>query len=140
MTSLEVEANNKGLELQLKLEEVERMKAEHQKEVQALEEERNGLEKEVRESRHKIDELEEKVVLVDPVKANAQEAELRDLRCKVEELQAGCDERTLQANDSMHIAELLCGAEQQLNETREQLRMSVEQVEVMKKVQVAEVT
>ena len=46
MTSLEVEANNKGLkglELQLKLEEVERMKAEHQKEVQALEEERNGL-------------------------------------------------------------------------------------------------
>ena len=50
MTSLEVEANNKGLkglELQLKLEEVERMKAEHQKEVQALEEERNGLEKEV---------------------------------------------------------------------------------------------
>ena len=40
----------------------------------------------------------------------------------------------------MHIAELLRGAEQQLNETREQLRMSVEQVEVMKKVQVAEVT
>merc|ERR1712037_895553 len=76
----------------------------------------------------------------DPVKANAQEAELRDLRCKVEELQAGCDERTLQANDSMHIAELLRGAEQQLNETREQLRMSVEQDEVMKKVQVAEVT
>ena len=40
----------------------------------------------------------------------------------------------------MHIAELLRGAEQQLNETREQLRMSVEQVEVMKKMQVAEVT
>ena len=37
----------------------------------------------MRESRHKIDELEEKAVLVDPVKANAQEAELRDLRCKV---------------------------------------------------------
>ena len=50
MTSLEVEAQNrglKGLEFQLKLEELERMKAEHQKEVQALEEERNGLEKEV---------------------------------------------------------------------------------------------
>ena len=50
MTSLEVEAQNKGLkglELELKLEELERMKAEHQKEVQALEEERNGLEKEV---------------------------------------------------------------------------------------------
>merc|ERR1712203_376043 len=142
MTSLEVEAQNKGLkglELQLKLEEVERMKAEHQKEVQALEEERNGLEKEVRESRHKIDELEEKAVLVDPVKANAQETEPRDLRCKVEELQAGCDDRTLQANDRMHIAELLCGTEQQLNETREQLRMSMEQVEAMKKVQVAEV-
>merc|ERR1719264_416906 len=44
MTSLEVEANNKGLkglELELKLEELERMKAEHQKEIQALEEERN---------------------------------------------------------------------------------------------------
>ena len=50
MTSLEVEANNKGLkglELELKLEELERMKAEHQKEIQALEEERNGLENEV---------------------------------------------------------------------------------------------
>ena len=50
MTSLEVEASNKGLkglELELKLEELERMKAEHQKEVEALEEERNGLEKEV---------------------------------------------------------------------------------------------
>merc|ERR1719237_1108663 len=143
MTSLEVEAQNKGLkglELELKLEELERMKAEHQKEVQALEEERNGLENEVRESRHKIDEREEKAALVDPVRANAQETELRDLRCKVEELQAGCDERTLQANDSMHIAELLRGVEQQLNEMREQLRMSVEQVEVMKKVQVAEVT
>merc|ERR1719180_426702 len=41
MTSLEVEASNKGLkglELELKLEELERMKAEHQKEVEALEE------------------------------------------------------------------------------------------------------
>merc|ERR1719341_2782102 len=143
MTSLEVEANNKGLkglELELKLEELERMKAEHQKEIQALEEERNGLENEVRESRHKIDELEEKAALVDPVRANAQETELRDLRCKVEELQAGCDDRTLQENDSTHIAELLRGTEQQLNETREQLRMSTEQVEAMKKVQVAEIT
>merc|ERR1719237_989623 len=143
MTSLEVEANNKGLkglELELKLEELERMKAEHQKEIQALEEERNGLKNEVRESRHKIDELEEKAALVDPVRANAQETELRDLRCKVEELQAGCDDRTLQENDSTHIAELLRGTEQQLNETREQLRMSTEQVEAMKKVQVAEIT
>ena len=52
----------------------------------------------MRESRHKIDELEEKAALVDPVRANAQETELRDLRCKVEELQAGCDDRTLQVN------------------------------------------
>merc|ERR1712088_846379 len=55
MTSLEVEAQNKGLkglELELKLEE----------------EERNGLEREVRESRHKIDELEEKAALLDPGK------------------------------------------------------------------------
>merc|ERR1719239_1071812 len=129
MTSLEVEAQNKGLkglELELKLEELERMKAEHRKEVEALEEERNGLEKEVRESRHKIDELEEKAALVDPVKANAQETELRDLRCKVEELQAGCDDPTLQANDSAHIVELLRGTERQLNETREQLRISRE--------------
>merc|ERR1719264_1959001 len=116
------------------------MKAEHQKEIQALEEERNGLENEVRESRHKIDELEEKAALVDPVRANAQETELRDLRCKVEELQAGCDDRTLQENDSTHIAELLRGTEQELNETREQLKMSTEQVEAMKKVQVAEIT
>merc|ERR1719180_216459 len=141
MTSLEVEASNKGLkglELELKLEELEQMKAEHQKEVEALEGERNGLEKEVRESRHKIDELEEKAALVDPLKANSQETELRDLRCKVEELQAGCDERTLQANDSTHIAELLRGTELQLNETREQLRISREEVEVMRSVQVVE--
>merc|ERR1719234_3118309 len=141
MTSLEVEASNKGLkglELELKLEELERMKAEHQKEVEALEGERNGLEKEVRESRHKIDELEEKAALVDPLIANSQETELRDLRCKVEELQAGCDERTLQANDSTHIAELLRGTELQLNETREQLRMSREEVDVMRSVQVVE--
>ena len=37
----------------------------------------------MRESRHKIDELEEKAALVDPVQAYAQEIELRDLRCKV---------------------------------------------------------
>merc|ERR1712088_124955 len=110
MTSLEVEAQNKGLkglELELKLEELERMKAEHQKEIQALEEERNGLEKEVRESRHKIDELEEIAALVDPVQAYAQETELRDLRCKVEELRDGCGDSSLQANDSSHIARLL---------------------------------
>merc|ERR1719220_3178553 len=134
MTSLEVEAQNKGLkglELELKLEELERMKAEHQKEIQALEEERNGLEKEVRESRHKIDELEEKAALVDPVQAYAQETELRDLRCKVEELRDGCGDSSLQANDSSHIARLWDGTEQQLNETREQLRISMEQVEVL---------
>ena len=139
MTSLEVEAQNKGLkglELELKLEELERMKAEHQKEIQALEEERNGLEKEVRESRHKIDELEEKAALVDPVQAYAQETELRDLRCKVEELRGGCGDCSLQANDSSHIARLLDGTEQQLNETREQLRISMEQVEVLRSAQV----
>ena len=37
----------------------------------------------VRESRHKIDELE-KAALLDPGRVQAQEAELRDLRCKVE--------------------------------------------------------
>ena len=139
MTSLEVEAQNKGLkglELELKLEELERMKAEHQKEIQALEEERNGLEKEVRESRHKIDELEEKAALVDPVQAYAQETELRDLRCKVEELRDGCGDSSLQAKNSSHIARLLDGTEQQLNETREQLRISMEQVEVLRSAQV----
>ena len=40
----------------------------------------------VRESRHKIDELEEKAALLDPGRVQAQEAELRDLRCKVEVL------------------------------------------------------
>ena len=80
----------------------------------------NISKKQVRESRHKIDELEEKAALVDPVKANAQETELRDLRCKVffkngiglniilvnmqvEELQAGCDDRTLQAKAQLAI-------------------------------------
>ena len=38
----------------------------------------------MRESRHKIDELEEKAALLDPGIVKAQEAELRDLRCKVE--------------------------------------------------------
>ena len=38
----------------------------------------------MRESRHKIDELEEKAALLDPGRVQAQEAELRDLRCKVD--------------------------------------------------------
>ena len=38
----------------------------------------------MRESRHKIDDLEEKAALLDPGKVQTQEAELRDLRCKVE--------------------------------------------------------
>ena len=90
----------------------------------------------MRESRHKIDELEEKAALVDPVQAYAQEIELRDLRCKVEELRGGCGDCSLQANDSSHIARLLDGTEQQLNETREQLRISMEQVEVLRSAQV----
>ena len=90
----------------------------------------------MRESRHKIDELEEKAALVDPVQAYAQETELRDLRCKVEELRDGCGDSSLQANDSSHIARLLDGTEQQLNETREQLRISMEQVEMLRSAQV----
>merc|ERR1712200_149020 len=120
--------------------EMESIKSDHQKEVQALEEERNGLEREVREARHKMVELEEKATLLDPGRVQAQEAELRDLRCKVEELQAGCDEQTLQANDSTHIAELLRCTEQQLNEPREHLRISLEQLELIKSAKVAENT
>ena len=47
------------------------------------------------------------------------------LRCKL-----------FQANDSSHIARLLHGTEQQLNETREQLRISMEQVEMLRSAQV----
>ena len=60
MTSLEVESQQKNmqqLELDLKTQEIARLREVHESELQELKQERNELEKEVLEGRHKIDEL-----------------------------------------------------------------------------------
>ena len=62
MTSLEVESQQKNmqqLELELKTQEIARLHQVHESELQDLKQERNQLEKEVLEGRHKIDELME---------------------------------------------------------------------------------
>ena len=62
MTSLEVESQQKNmqqLELDLKTQEIARLREVHESELQELKQERNQLEKEVLEGRHKIDELQE---------------------------------------------------------------------------------
>merc|ERR1712183_176131 len=81
MTSMEVEAQKKKLgtfELQLKNEEIERINKEHEKDIIALETERNDVEKELLSSRHKIDALEELTKEVSKENLNKLEDELRD--------------------------------------------------------------
>merc|ERR1712029_1163177 len=62
MTSLELEAHKKkltGAELEIRVTELEHIKCEQDKEIEDLTKERNTLEKELLESKHRIDDLEE---------------------------------------------------------------------------------
>lgn len=150
MTSLEVEAHKKStnhLELELKNEEIGRLGKKHEEEISALEKERNELEKELLTTRHKVDTLEELTKDLDKDAMYAMEIELRDTRCKLEELQELRDTKTLEEIDSTQIemmlkeseAKLASSAEAleitgtELSTTRSQLSASQSQVETLNK-------
>ena len=99
MTSLELEAHKKkltGAELEIRVTELEHIKCEQDKEIEDLTKERNTLEKELLESKHRIDDLEE----LNKDQGNSSflklEQELRDAKCFIEELKENKDTASLQ--------------------------------------------
>ena len=99
MTSLELEAHKKkltGAELEIRVTELEHIKCEQDKEIEDLTKERNTLEKELLESKHRIDDLEE----INKDQGNSSflklEQELRDAKCFIEELKENKDTASLQ--------------------------------------------
>jgi len=132
MTSMEVEAQKKhlsGFELQLKNEEIERLTKEHEKEILALETERNEIEKELLSTRHKVDELEELTKDVSKENVNRLEVELRDTRCKVEEFQDLRDSQSMQVKDAAVLEGMLRESELKLLATSDELRVSKEHLQ-----------
>jgi len=105
MTSLEVESQQKNmqqLELDLKTQEIARLREVHESELQELKQERNQLEKEVLEGRHKIDELQE-----NQQRASTDylmESQLRDAAAKLEELQNLRDAKSVEMEGKLKEA------------------------------------
>ena len=131
MTSLELEAQRKKMsaaELELRCGDLERIRAENEKEIQALTLERNALEKELLDSKHRIDDLQEISKDYNHQKYIALEQELRDAQCKVEEFSQQTDSRSLDLKDSESLDRMLRESELKLNQTTEQLRLSQEQL------------
>ena len=131
MTSLELEAQRKKMsaaELELRCGDLERIRAENEKEIQALTLERNSLEKELLDSKHRIDDLQEISKDYNHQKYIALEQELRDAQCKVEEFSQQTDSRSLDLKDSESLDRMLRESELKLNQTTEQLRLSQEQL------------
>ena len=131
MTSLELEAQRKKMsaaELELRCGDLERIRAENEKEIQALTLERNALEKELLDSKHRIDDLQEISKDYNHQKYIALEQELRDAQCKVEEFSQQTDSRSLDLKDSESLERMLRESELKLNQTTEQLRLSQEQL------------
>merc|ERR1712202_20763 len=129
---MEVEAQKKKLgsfELQLKNEEIARLSKEHEKDIIALETERNDVEKELLSSRHKIDALEELTKEVSKENLNKLEDELRDTRCKLEEFQELRDAQSLQVKDSAVLENMLRESELKLLATSDELRVSKEHLQ-----------
>ena len=131
MTSLELEAHKKkltGEELQLRLQELELLVTDQQRDIQELTTERNNLEKELLDHKHKVDDLEE--INKDYSNANVTQLEeqLRDAKCKIEELSEGKDSGTLAQEDSSMMEKLLKEAEIKLHQTTEQLQLSQQQL------------
>jgi len=131
MTSLELEAQRKKMsaaELELRCGDLERIRAENEKEIQALTLERNALEKDLLDSKHRIDDLQEISKDYNHQKYIALEQELRDAQCKVEEFSQQTDSRSLDLKDSESLDRMLRESELKLNQTTEQLRLSQEQL------------
>jgi len=124
MTSMEVEAQKKSLghlEMQLKTEEITRLKDKHEEEIKDLEKERDTIEKELLDTKHKVDALEELTQDLDKDTVAALECELRDARCKLEELQDMRDAKSLDAADSSQLQILLKETEERLGVSTEEL-------------------
>ena len=115
-------------ELELRCGDLERIRAENEKEIQALTLERNALEKELLDSKHRIDDLQEISKDYNHQKYIALEQELRDTQCKVEEFSQQTDSRSLDLKDSESLDRMLRESELKLNQTTEQLRLSQEQL------------
>jgi len=129
MTSMEVEAQKKklgGFELQLKNEEIERLKIEHEKEIKGLEAERNEIEKELLDTRHKVDTLEELTKDASNETVVTLEEQLRDAKCKLEEFQEQRDTQSLQVKDVTVVETMLRESELKLVATAEELRVTKE--------------
>jgi len=127
MTSMELESQKKtlnGLEVQLKTDEIIRLKEKHEGDLKTIEKERDEIERELRETRHKVDALEELTKNFDKETVTALECELRDTKCKLEELQELRDSKSMDVADSSHLEKLLKEAEQRLNITTENLLSS----------------
>merc|ERR1719318_2067867 len=132
MTSMEVEAQKKklgGFELQLKNEEIERLTKDHEKEMVALETERNEVEKELLNTKHKVDALEELTKDVSREAVMNLEQELRDTKCKLEEFQDSRDAQSLQVKDVCVVETMLRETELKLVSTAEELRVSKEHLQ-----------
>merc|ERR1719431_759424 len=129
MTSMEVEAQKKklgGFELQLKNEEIGRLKMEHEKEIKDLETERNEIEKELLDTRHKVDALEELTKDASSDTVVTLEEQLRDAKCKLEEFQDQRDAQSLQVKDVTVVETMLRESELKLVATTEELRVTKE--------------
>merc|ERR1711997_38397 len=113
---------------EMKCGELERIRAENEKEIQTLAGERNSLEKELLDSRHRIDDLEEISKDYNNEKYFSLEQELRDAQCKIEEFSQKTDNRSLEIKDSESWEKLLRESELKLVQTTEQLRISQEQM------------
>ena len=134
MTSMELEAYKKqlaGVELEQRLKDLENLVVDKSKDIQDLTNERNTLEKELLDSRHRIDDLEDVVKNQGNFNLVQLETELRDAKCKIEELQEGRDSNSLQAQDNATLETLLRDAEQRLVQTRDQLTVSQQQVQTL---------
>merc|ERR1719318_1293880 len=132
MTSMEVEAQKKklgGFELQLKNEEIERLTKDHEKEIVALETERNEVEKELLNTKHKVDALEELTKDVSREAVMNLEQELRDTKCKLEEFQDSRDAQSLQVKDVCVVETMLRESELKLLATADELRVSKEHLQ-----------
>jgi len=127
----ELEAHKKklvGVELEARLQELENIKIEQEKEIKDLTSERNSLEKDLLDTRHKVDDLEEIVKNEGNQNYFLLEQELRDARCKIEELKENRDSASLQVQDSAMMDKLLRESEQKLHQTTEQLHVSQQQL------------
>ena len=130
MTSMEVEAQKKrgtSVELQLKCEELEQLRAQHEADLARVEAERDTVEAELLANRHRVAELEEVTTQCSREEVERLEQQLRDSQARLEEVQQGRDSPALQAQDSALLQQMLRQAELQLVASQEEAQVLREQ-------------